>query len=240
LRFVTNMHLTLGFILLVAIVITFIVEWQSQIDTDHRQEKEMSALSMNEIPKEAEEQLDLLASEHGDYRNAVEWFKQQGSTHVQLLIRSFNSKEAVYLQQVHIIETLGEIDADTAVPFLGEVLRSGELTWEAAQALGKIGDEQAEDELIKGLNSNRGELVKESAKALGYVNSNKSFTALKAEINNSDAAVRFHVIQSIILQDKADLLDILNSRLDIEDDADVRKLIEDSLKHIGALKVKGD
>ena len=62
------------------------------------------------------ENLILLGSEHGDYQNAVAWFKckQVGP----LLMAALQEGRITPLQRGRIIETLGEIGEDKAIPML--------------------------------------------------------------------------------------------------------------------------
>jgi len=176
------------------------------------------------------ENLSLLGSEHGDYRNAVQWFKDQGKQVSPFLMAALHEERTTYLQKGRIIETLGELRERTAVPLLVTTLQSGELSWEAAQTLGKIGTRDAEDALVQCLIDERLALVKECTKALGYIRSDITFTALQGQLQHADASVRYYAVHSLIQTQPSRLFDTLSIHLSQEQDSDVRRLIEEHLE----------
>ena len=183
------------------------------------------------------ENLSLLGSEHGDYRHAVQWFLAQGRHATPFLITALQAKETSDPQKGRIIETLGELQDGAAVSLLITILRSGELSWECAQALGRIGTQDAEYALIRGLHDERLEITKECTKALGHIRSDRTWAALQVELQHPDASVRYHAIRSLIKSKAPALQNTLSTHLRKEEDPDVRRLIEE---YLGSLTAEVD
>jgi HEAT repeat protein len=175
---------------------------------------------------DVQENLSLLGSEHGDYRIAVRWFEQQGPDVVPSLVAALREERTPHLRRSRIVETLGELRDGSAVPALVAVLESGELTWEAAQALGKIGSPGAEQALLRGLGDARLAIVKECTKALGHVRSAAAAAALGRQLLHPDASVRCHAVRALVQARPAGLASTLRSHLPGERDPEVRSLIE--------------
>lgn len=193
---------------------------------DIGREENMNAVLSN---ADLQENLNLLGSEHGDYQNAVRWFKEQGKQVGPFLMSAFRMTGTTDLQRGRIIKCLGELRDDAAVPLLAMTLQSGALSWESAQALGKIGTEAAGDALIGCLGDKRLALVKECTKALGHVRSDTASAALKGQLQHPDASVRYYAVRSLIQAQVPGLDDTLRKHLSGEQDPAVRRLIEEHL-----------
>jgi HEAT repeat protein len=180
--------------------------------------------------EEMRENLHLLGSEHGDYQSAIQWFRDQGKQVSPFLMAALQEGRTTYLQKARIIETLGELREGASVPLLVTILQSGELSWEAAQALGKIGTQDAEDALVRCLLDARLAIVKECTKALGYIHSEAAFAALQRQLQHADASVRYYAVQSLIQMQPSGLFDTLSTHLSQEQDSDVRRLIKELLE----------
>lgn len=176
------------------------------------------------------ENLILLGSEHGDYQNAVAWFKHQGKQVGPLLMAALQEGRITPLQRGRIIETLGEIGEDKAIPMLVVTLGSGELSWEAAQALGRIGTRESEEALIQCLQDERLPIVKECTKALGYFHSDTALEALRVQLLHNDPSVRYYAVNALLKIRPAGLKEIVRIHLGTEQDSDVRNLIETLLE----------
>jgi HEAT repeat protein len=188
---------------------------------------------MNGRDAEAElrDNLDLLGSEHGDYKHAVHWFVARGPSAVAFLIDALQNEASTSLRRARIVETLGEIRDEAAVPSLKNLLLlDKELGWETAQALGRIGTPAAEEALIGCLRDPRLALVKECTKALGVLHSPRATAALQAQMKHADPSVRYYAIQSLIQARAPGLEEILRAHLVLERDPEVRRLIESWLR----------
>lgn len=194
---------------------------------------------MSSLPSNTDfwEYLSLLGSEHGDYRHAVEWYLAQGRQAAPFLLAALQAEEVSYLQKGRIIETLGELRDGAAVSTMATILLGGELSWECAQALGRIGTQDAESALIRGLFDERLEIITECAKALGHICSDRTWAALQAELSHPNASVRYHAIQSLIQSQAPALQNTLSTHLSNERDPEVRRLIEE---YLGSLTAEVD
>jgi HEAT repeat protein len=170
--------------------------------------------------------LSLLGSEHGDYKNAVQWFKSQGKGQAPFLISAFNDTHTSSLQQARIIETLGELQDDKAIPLLAKSLQEDRWTWDAAQALGKIGTRAAEAILTQKLRDPRLNIVKECTKALAYFKTETARATLQNLLQHTDAAERYYAALSLIQSQPERAVETLRRHLQQEPDIEVRQLIE--------------
>jgi HEAT repeat protein len=143
---------------------------------------------------------------------------------------ALQTEGTTYLQKGRIIETLGELRESAAVPILVKTLLSGDLSWESALALGKIGTQDAEHALIRCLQDERLELVKKCTNALGHIHSGPAWAALQVQLRHVDPSVRYYAVQSLITSQAPALQDTLRIHLSKEQDPDVCRLIEEHLE----------
>ena len=183
-------------------------------------------MNSNSFDEQANDQLALLGSEHGDYHNALCWFQAQGPAALPFLMNAFAQEGAGTLRKVRIVETLGAIGDPAAVPLLRTVLNGSELSWESAQALGKVGNDEAATALIDCLSDANLELVKNCIRSLGLIDSDAAAQALRYQLAHNDASLRYYAAQALIQAKPQAWGDALREHLAGETDAEVRRLIE--------------
>lgn len=170
--------------------------------------------------------LSLLGSEHGDYRQAIQWFREHEKEARPHLLRALQAGERPSLQKRRIIEALGELRAEEALPWLSKTLQSGMMLWECAQAIAKIGSLEAELVLRQALQDPRLPIVKECTRALGHIHSKTVGTALQGQLQHKDASVRHYALQSLVQCQAQGLGELLIAHLDTEQDPELRSLIQ--------------
>lgn len=174
--------------------------------------------------------LKLLGSEHGDYQHAVQWFKEHDKEARPYLLRALASTSHHPLRIRRIIETLGELREEMAVPWLANALQQGKLLWECAQALGKIGTPEAEAALTQGLRDDRLPIAKECTKALGHIHSKSASAALMRQLRHMDISVRTYACRALLHLQPQGLGEVLLAHVDTEHDPSLRLLIQDYLR----------
>ena len=199
-------------------------------DGEHAQlENASEAVEMNDLEREATAQLSRLVSEHGDYQHAVRWFAERGPEALPFLIGAFEREAPASLLRARIAETFGELGHPGAVPTLASTLGNGELSWECARALGRIGGEEATETLIAALSDERPEVATNAIRALGSLLSEEAAHALVSLLEHESANRRYYAVQSLLEMRPSGWRETLAGHGEREEAGEVRALIEEGL-----------